>query len=117
MNDRYLFIVSMDVAPEKEALFNEVYDTEHVPYLMEVKGVHGVRRAVKCPFKVRIGGETKDVSLDSEPKFCAIYEIDDPAVLASDAWAQAVERGRWGSEVRPHTYNRSHILHKVTATF
>ena len=28
---KYLFIVSMDVAKEKEALFNEVYDKEHVP--------------------------------------------------------------------------------------
>ena len=27
---KYLFIASMDVEPEKEALFNEVYDTEHV---------------------------------------------------------------------------------------
>ena len=31
---KYLFIVSMDVAPEKEALFNEVYDREHVPNLL-----------------------------------------------------------------------------------
>ena len=30
--ETYLFIVSMDVEPEKEALFNEVYDEEHVPY-------------------------------------------------------------------------------------
>lgn len=36
---KYLFIVSMDVDPEKEALFNEVYDTEHVPYLSMVSGV------------------------------------------------------------------------------
>jgi hypothetical protein len=28
---KYRFIVSMDVAPEKEALFNEVYDQEHMP--------------------------------------------------------------------------------------
>ncbi len=26
---RYYFTVSMDVDPDKEALFNEVYDTEH----------------------------------------------------------------------------------------
>ena len=30
---KYLFVVSMDVQPDKEALFNEVYDTEHVPLL------------------------------------------------------------------------------------
>jgi hypothetical protein len=33
---KYLFIVSMDVAKEKEALFNEVYDKEHVPLLSKV---------------------------------------------------------------------------------
>ena len=36
---KYLFIVSMDVTKEKEALFNEVYDTEHVPLLLKVPGV------------------------------------------------------------------------------
>ena len=30
---KYLFVVSMDVDKDKEALFNEVYDTEHVPLL------------------------------------------------------------------------------------
>ena len=117
MAERYLFIVSMDVAPEKEALFNEVYDTEHVPYLLEVAGVRGVRRAVKCPCTLRIGGELKEVAAEGEPKFCAIYENDDPSVLTSDAWAEAVERGRWASEVRPYTYNRSHLLRKVNAAF
>jgi len=27
---RYVFIASMDVEPAYEALFNEVYDTEHI---------------------------------------------------------------------------------------
>ena len=27
----YLFVVSMDVNADKEALFNEVYDSEHIP--------------------------------------------------------------------------------------
>ena len=37
--ERYLFTASMDVDPEKEELFNEVYDTEHVPMLSKVPGV------------------------------------------------------------------------------
>jgi hypothetical protein len=36
---KYLFIVSMDVEPEYEDLFNEVYDTEHVPNICKVPGV------------------------------------------------------------------------------
>ena len=30
-----------------------------------------------------------------------------------DAWAEAGERGRWPSEVRPHTTNRRHIMRKI----
>ena len=40
----YLFIVAMDVTAEKEALFNEVYDTEHVPLLLKVPGVDETTR-------------------------------------------------------------------------
>ena len=39
-NSKYLFIVSMNVKSEYENLFNEVYDTEHIPYLLEVPGVN-----------------------------------------------------------------------------
>ncbi len=50
---KYLFIVSMDVAPEHEALFNEVYDTEHIPSLLEVPGVRHVYRLKGEPFSGR----------------------------------------------------------------
>ena len=30
---KWIFTASMDVDPDKEALFNEVYDTEHIPHL------------------------------------------------------------------------------------
>ena len=33
INSKYLFVVSMDVDPDKNKLFNEVYDTEHIPNL------------------------------------------------------------------------------------
>ena len=34
MQTRYLFSAAMSVRPDKDALFNEVYDTEHVPALL-----------------------------------------------------------------------------------
>ena len=51
------FVASMDVDPDKEALFNEVYDTEHVPNLLKVPGVHAVARMEGEPFAISIGGE------------------------------------------------------------
>jgi hypothetical protein len=109
----YLFIVSMDIAPEKEALFNEVYDTEHVPLLLKVPGVVSVTRGKLAPLSVMMGGEKQKIVAEGEPLYTAIYEIDSPDVLLSDAWADAVEQGRWPAEGRPHTSNRRHVLHKV----
>ena len=108
----YLFVVSMDVDPDHEDLFNEVYDNEHIPYLLEVPGVLGAQRMKSAPFKVSIGGEIKDQPAAS-PRYTAIYELETPDALTSDAWKAAVERGRWPS-VRPHTSNRSHVLYKMS---
>ena len=107
---KYLFIVSMDVAKEKEALFNEVYDKEHVPSLLQVPGVIAVARLKLEPLTMSIGGEKKTIVFENEPKFSAIYEVESPDVLVSAAWAKAVEAGRWPAQVRPHTKNRRHTL-------
>ncbi len=111
---KYLFIASMDVEPEKEALFNEVYDTEHIPELLKVPGVLSVRRAVTVPLTMSIGGEKKTLVAEGEPRYSAYYELESADVLVSDAWAKAVEAGRWPSEVRPYTRNRRHVLRKLT---
>ena len=98
--------------PQVELLFNEVYDTEHVPNLLKVPGVRSVTRMKGEPARFAIAGTVRELPAPS-PIYTAIYEIDDPQVLESPQWAEAVERGRWPSEVRPHTSNRQHMLFKV----
>jgi hypothetical protein len=110
---RYLFIASMDVDPAREALFNEVYDTEHVPNLLKVPGVLSARRVTTEPLNMFIGGEHKTLVAEGEPRYSAIYELESAEVLLSDAWAKAVEQGRWPTEVRPYTRNRRHVLKKI----
>jgi hypothetical protein len=112
IGSKYLFVVSMDVDPDKEALFNEVYDTEHVPNLLMVPGVHAIARMEGEPFAMSIGGEEKQVAYDS-PRHSALYEIEGPRVLVSPEWAKAVEAGRWPVEVRPFTRNRRHALYRL----
>ena len=109
---RYLLTVSMDVAPEKEGLFNEFYDREHIPNLLAVPGVLGATRTRSEPFALSIGGERKEMPAAS-PRYTAIYELESPEVLATEAWTQATEAGRWPSEVRPFTSNRRHALASV----
>lgn len=110
---KYIFIASMDVTPEKEALFHEVYDTEHVPMLLEVPGVISVTRFETAELTMVMGGERRTIVAEGEPRFSAVYEIESPEVLTSEAWASAIDRGRWPDEVRPYTSNRRHVLRKV----
>jgi len=109
---KYLFIASMDVDADKEALFNDVYDTEHCPELSKVPGVGPISRFEKQKFTVLIGGEARTIFVESEPRFHAMYELESPEVLTSDAWAEAV--GRWPEQVRPYTRNRRHTLLRLT---
>jgi hypothetical protein len=112
IKSRYLFIASMDVDADKERVFNEVYDTEHVPNLLKVPGVLAVTRMEGEPFAMSIGGAEKKVTHDG-PRHSALYEIDGPQVLVSREWAKAVEAGRWPAEVRPFTRNRRHALYRL----
>jgi hypothetical protein len=107
----YVLVVSMDVERGHEDEFNEVYDSEHIPYLLEVPGVRAARRMKGEAFSMSLGGEIKEMPTP-RPVWSAVYEIDSPDVLTSDAWKEAVERGRWPS-VRPYTSNRSAAVYKV----
>src|SRR5256714_8992055 len=115
ISTRYVLIASMDVTPEAERLFNEVYDSEHVPNLLKVPGVRSVTRMKGEPARFAIAGTVRELPAPS-PIYTAIYEIDDPQVLQSPKWAQAVERGRWPSEVRPHTSNRQATAFSLVLT-
>ena len=50
--------------------------------------------------------------VENEPKYTALYEIESPQVLTSEAWSKAVDSGRWPAAVRPFTQNRRHVLYQ-----
>ena len=111
---KYLFIASMDVEASKEALFHDVYNTEHCPALSQVPGVVSVTRFETQPLTMIMGGETRTIVAENEPTFQALYELEGPEVLTSQGWADAVDGGRWPEQVRPYTKNRRHVLLKLT---
>lgn len=110
LQTRYLFSAAMDVEPAKEALFNDVYDTEHVPNLLKVPGVIAVARFKSGPVTMMLGGERRTIVIENEPRYSALYEVESPDVLVSPAWAKAVEEGRWPGQVRAYTKNRRHVM-------
>ena len=113
LSTRYLLVVSMDVEPEKEALFNDIYDNEHLPALRKVPGVRAATRLKTEVASILAGTERTQLTGEGMPKYAALYEIDNPDVLVSKAWVEAGLVGRWNKEVRPFTRNRRFVLRKV----
>jgi hypothetical protein len=98
---KYVYIAKMDIPPEHEALFNNLYDNEHFPAFRKVPGVLDLERFVLV--------ETKNEGL---PKYAAIYNLESPDVIKSPEWRAAADTGEWAPKIRPHTYNRIHGLYR-----
>ena len=97
----YVYLVQMDVPADKEADFNRIYDTQHVPELSKVPGVRRVTRY--C---------LEAANVDGVAKYAAIYELDAPDIPQSEAWQTASDLGDWATQIRPYTTNRSHLTFK-----
>ncbi len=95
----YIYVVQMDIPNELEEDFNRIYDTQHVPNIIKVPGVHGCAR-----FKL----ESADV--EGVARYAAVYDIDSPDIPESDGWKAESDRGDWPGQIRPHTSNRSHLI-------
>ena len=92
----YVFWVMMDIEPHREALFNELYDTEHLPLLSKLPGyVNAVRYRT---------------STEGEPRYLCVYEVERADLPQSKQWNDTSDVGRWKPEVRPYTYNKKWIV-------
>jgi hypothetical protein len=80
-----LLLNAMNIAPEREAEFNEWYDKEHIPALSAVPGV-------LCARRFRGTGERK---------YVALYHLATPDVQESPEW-KAARESDWTSRLQPH---------------
>ena len=87
-NAKYAFIVSMDVEADKEDLFNEVYDEEHIPALLKVPGVVAVSRLKTVPATLSMAGQEHAVTGEGLPHYIAVYEVDNFRLLRLIALAK-----------------------------
>ena len=92
----YVFWVMMDIEPHREALFNELYDHEHLPLLLKLPGsVNAVR------YKTSSAGV---------PRYLCAYEVENTTLPMSKLWNDTSDIGRWKPEVRPYTSNKRFIV-------
>ena len=83
----YIFIVRTDIPADAEDEFNHLYNTVHLPGLCAVDGVMGARR-----YRV------ETTNAEGFPKYVAVYQIESPSVLESDAW-KAAAQDEWAAKV------------------
>ena len=95
----YIFCVQMDIPDALDAELNRIYDTEHVPMLSQVPGVQRITR-----YRLHESNDTR------MQKYLAVYEVDSPQVLDSDAWKAASAKGDWASSIRPYATSRHHSV-------
>lgn len=90
MLGQYVFTAAMTIGPERDALLNEVYETEHVPEIL--RGVPGMISISRFR-RIR----------PAETFYLAAYEIAATDIPTGPHFMKARDIGRWPTEVRPHT--------------
>lgn len=93
-----VILVSMDIDPDREAEFNDWYNTEHIPHLSEVPGVLAARR-----FRA-VGGSRPGV-----PGYVALYHVESTGIYATRTWVVANETP-WMLRMRRFQRNRTYFM-------
>jgi hypothetical protein len=101
---KFFYMVTFEIAREDEALFNEIYDTEHVPNILRVEGVKGCMR-------IRDHGPSEAGWL----VYSTIYFLTDENLPETAAWKEASDMGRWAPLMRPKLKSRQRRLGPIVA--
>ena len=100
----FFYMVTFEIAPEDEKDFNEIYDTEHIPSILQVEGVLQVIRL-----------------RDAEPTaqgwltYSALYLITQPELPTTPQWKAKSDLGRWAPVIRPRVKSRRQRLGATVA--
>jgi hypothetical protein len=81
----FVLTVRLNIPAERETEFNQWYNIDHLPALVSVPGVYGARRYE---------------AVEGEPKYLAVYEMNDAGVPKSAAWDKA-RNTEWTKKMRP----------------
>jgi hypothetical protein len=103
---QYIFFILLDIPAEHEAEFNKVYDTDHLPYMLQTPGVNDCTR-----YKLE-WSDNSDML-----RYLALYHINDPELPRSAAWKKQGTMGRWPTDIRSHvTARRNGVLRQTYHT-
>jgi hypothetical protein len=92
----------IDIDPAYEQDFNRWYEEEHFP------------ERVRCPGFLT---GRRFVSVEGEPKYLALYDLEDPAVLDTEEYRAIAPPSRWMKDLKPHfTSFVRNVYREITPT-
>jgi len=97
---KYIYIVHMDLTPEFKGDFGQMYQTEHQAHLLKTPGAAGGALF-----------EIEDSSM-AVTQYASVYELEDPAVMASPKWREQATKGKWPTDILPFTTRRNRFLYR-----
>jgi hypothetical protein len=99
----YIYFLQQSVPPALEAKFNDLYESNHIPLMLQAAGVNACTR-----FRLLhlVAGPL--------PEYLAIYDIAEPQVPRSAEWKRQTNSGAWPEQIRPHfTARVNGVFHKT----
>jgi hypothetical protein len=99
----FVYFLQQGIPARLDARFNELYNTDHIPLMLQASGVSGCTRyeALYSPSK-------------NVPDYLAVYGVDGVDVPRSPEWKAQTQKGAWPTEMRPHfTARRNGVYRRV----
>jgi len=102
----FYMMVTFEVAPEDESEFNHIYDHDHIPNILKLKGVIEVIRF-------------KDAAPNGKGLlvYSALYLLAQEDLHQTAEWTRLSDLGRWAPVVRPKLKSRARRAGPVVARF
>jgi hypothetical protein len=102
----FCMMITFEIAPEDEAEFNDIYDNDHIPNILKLKGVIEVIR-----FKDAVPNE-KGLLV-----YSALYILAQENLHQTAEWKAVSDLGRWAPVIRPKVKSRARRAGPVVARF
>jgi hypothetical protein len=102
----HIYFLQQSVPPNLDARFNELYNTDHVPLMLQAPDVKSCTR-----YRLH-SSESGDV-----PDYLAVYAVAGADTPRSPEWKTQTGLGAWPTQIRPHFTARRNGVYRRTGVF
>jgi len=105
-DNEFIYFLQQGIPGPLDARFNALYDTDHIPLMMQASGAKSCTRykALYSPSQ-------------NAPDYLAVYAVDAADVPRSPSWKAQTQKGAWPTEMRPNFTARRNGVYRRLGVF